>query len=107
GQIVHPVQVGGDEDVGGSLLLDLLGKRRTSGEGQCHLPAGVLFVELGDFIQAVLHAGRRQHQGIVRRQHLGWELDQETQSGGGKCGFSKEPPVQKTCRNSHVRCPLD
>ena len=66
--VVHPVEVGGDEHVGRRALLDLLGQRRARRVGDLgHRLAGVLGPGRGDLIEGVLQAGRGKDDHFVLR----------------------------------------
>ena len=66
GEIVHPVEVGRDEEVGRRALLDLLGQRRARGVGRRDLGAGLLGVGGDRFVERVLQArGRKDEHSLI------------------------------------------
>ena len=67
GKIVHPVDIGGDEDVGRRPGFDLFRQGRTRRVGKDHVLAGLFRVLRGDIVEGVLHARRREHQRAVAR----------------------------------------
>jgi hypothetical protein len=60
-EIVHPVEVGGDEHLRRRALLDLLGERRARGIGDDGLLARLLGPLGVDRIERILEACRREH----------------------------------------------
>jgi len=56
-EVIHPVEIGRDEDCGRRALLDLFGENGAAGVGDCHLVAGFGFPAGGDGVQRVLEAG--------------------------------------------------
>ena len=64
-QIVHPVEIGRDEDVGGSAVLDLLGQCRTRRQRDADMLAGLALILRGDIVHGILEAGRGKYQDIM------------------------------------------
>ena len=65
-EVVHPVEVGGEEDVGRRALLDLLGQRRAGGVADRRGVAGRLGPVGRDRVERVLQAGRGEDHDVRR-----------------------------------------
>ena len=87
GEIVHPVEVGRDEDVGRRALLDLLGERRARGIGNGRLlPTSAS--QLVDGIERVLEAGRGEHRHLFLRDSGGHARKQQSRQAAQGRGQS-------------------
>ena len=91
GEIVHPGEVGRDEDVGRGALLDLLGERRARRVGDHRLLAGLGLPGGVDVVERVLQARRREDRHVLcrgrrrqqrRRQPAGGQRRRETSARG-------------------------
>ena len=69
-KIVHPFDIGGDEDVGGRALLDLFGEHAGGGIRNLRHGARALGEIRRDRIQRRLHAGRCENDGPWFRSRL-------------------------------------
>ena len=81
-EVVHPVEVGGDEHVGRRALLDLLGERGARGIGDLGRGlAGVLGPGRGDLVERVLQAGGgKDHHVVLRLGHARQQRQGERQA---------------------------
>ena len=59
--IVHPLFISRDEDVGACALLDLPRQRRAAGEAELRLGMALGDIEIADGVQHVCEAGRCEH----------------------------------------------
>src|SRR6185312_1894696 len=85
--VVHPVGVGGHENIRRGTLLDLLGERRTRGIARHHLDAGLGGVGSVDVIEGVLHRSRGEHREALVLGKCGRpDRSAQQQEGQGKSG---------------------
>src|SRR5215813_4054448 len=87
--VVHPVEVGGGEHVGGRAVLDLLDQRGTCRIARHHLDARALGEGGIDVVERVLQrGGGKDRDGFVLRQRRGrWARQRHAEHGDGeKCG---------------------
>ena len=68
--VIHPVEIGGNENIRGRAVLDLLRQRRAGGIRHHHLLAIGALKLLPGVIQRLLEARRREHRQVLRlRRH--------------------------------------
>ena len=86
-RIVHPVEIGGDEDVGRRALLDLLGERRACGIARGDLDAGLGGEGGVDVVERVLHrSGGKHGEGLVLGRGGRKGRSPQDDEGGEKSG---------------------
>ncbi len=103
-EIVHPVQVGRDEDVRAARRLDLARQDRRRGQRYRHLLAALFFVERGNVLQGIGKRGRAEHRDIggkgrQRRQR------QQQGSGQGAQKFRHRDPLSIVIARSNITIP--
>ena len=98
GKIVHPVEVGRDEDVGRRALLDLLGERRARRIGDRRLLAGVRLPGGVDVVERVLQAGRGE-DGDLRLRERGRRRGEEHR---GQAADESGEPQSELSASEHV-----
>src|SRR5262249_26621822 len=84
--VVHPVEVGRGEDVGGGAVLDLLYECRTRGIARHHLDPRALGEGGIDVVERVLErGGGKDRDGLVLRERSGrWARKPHAERGGGE-----------------------
>ena len=86
-RIVHPVGVGGDENIRRRALFDLFGQRRARGIAGHDLDAGLRGVGRVDLVERVLHRGCGKHgEALVLRQRRRIGRSAQQRKGGEKPG---------------------
>src|SRR5215469_8499420 len=69
-QVIHPVEVGGYEDIGWRTGFDLLGQRRACCVRDFRVSAALLLEELRSFVEGIGQAGGGEHNHVLRTRGL-------------------------------------
>jgi hypothetical protein len=87
-QVIHPVGVGGEEDIGRSALFDLPRQGGRCAERQCHRYAGFDLIGIGHRLQAVGERRGGEDGWILGHGHAG--LQAKHQGAGQQCADGQD-----------------